>query len=106
MPLPSSSGATFVNTMTRSRMPSIACPTVRSDVPSPYTSAVSIHVMPASIPARMASTAWAAGWMAPQLRWPACQPPYPTTEISGPPLPSGPQLHEREAYTRGLVWTT
>src|ERR1043166_1700279 len=48
-------GYAFVTTKTRSRWPAIASPTTSSAPPSPYISAVSINVMPRSIPKRSAA---------------------------------------------------
>src|SRR6266571_2504075 len=55
-PVPLGAGATLVATKMSSRRPSRARPTSSSDVPRPYTSAVSSHVMPASSAPRMAAT--------------------------------------------------
>ena len=62
--------------------------TSSSDVPDPYTSAVSIQFIPASRPARMASITRSSERLGPHMSPPASQAPNPTTVISGPSFPS------------------
>ena len=66
-------GSTFETRNTSSRRPAMASATIFSAAPSPYISAVSMWVMPSSIPRRRAATASA---------WSACSRfhvPWPTT---------------------------
>ncbi len=58
-------GLTLVTRNTRSRRPEMAAPTTRSAAPLPYSSAVSITVMPSSMPRRITAASWLAG------RWPS-----------------------------------
>ena len=91
--LPSSRGATLVNASTSSR-PAMWCPTIRSDSPWPYTSAVSIQLMPASSPAWMASTTSRVVVVrAPVIasRLPRAEPHH---QMSGPSTPA-PGFHQR-----------
>src|SRR5688500_1696791 len=87
-PVPSGCGATLLAMTTSSRRPAIARPTNSSDTPSPYTSAVSIQSMPASMPARIASMITSSDSLGPQAVPPASHAPKPITEISGPFAPS------------------
>src|SRR6266571_1755641 len=87
-PVPLGAGATLVATKMSSRRPSRARPTSSSDVPRPYTSAVSSHVMPASSAPRMAATTSSSAGFGPHMSPPASHAPKPITEISGPCEPS------------------
>src|SRR5947209_7489450 len=70
-------GSTLLTRNTASRRPSIASPTSSSAPPSPYISAVSISVMPRSMPRRSAATSSAR-----RARFsPMCQVPCPRVGI-------------------------
>src|SRR5919198_631914 len=100
-PVPEGRGATLVAKTISSRRPWMARATSSSEVPSPYTSAVSIHVIPASRPARMASITRSSDWLGPHMSPPASHAPNPITEISGPKDPSRAVFMSRTAFP---VW--
>ncbi len=72
---PRAAGATFEAITTSSRRPATARPTSDSETPLPYTSAVSIQLMPASIAARMAAITASSDSLGPQLVPPASHAP-------------------------------
>src|SRR5262249_44379743 len=86
-------GSTLETRNTSSRLPATASAMTSSA--SPYISAVSIWVMPSSMPRRNADIA---ALRSPRSRY---QVPCPITETSGPPLPNG--LDFMLSLTRWLI---
>src|SRR5688500_17056381 len=82
-----------------SRRPRMASPTTRSAPPSPYISAVSMWVIPSSIPVRRAATSR----LASARRSPIFHVPWPMTGTATPVAPNGRKIIRERLFTKLLA---